>query len=198
MRDGLLPGDLLFQDRSLTAFGQAISAVFSGWQGHPVTHCGLLVEPNLVIEAVAEGVVLTPLPRFLDQGNPGSAVLHGRLTPEWQAWIPEALDWARRQVGRPYNFSFAADAPGLYCSQLVCQAFARAAGQPVLPENPMNFRGPDGDILPYWQEFYAGLGQNVPQDQPGSHPAVVSLSPRLIVQVLRTATQMKRAPSAPA
>lgn len=189
------PGDILFQNRDLTPFGQAVTAVYRGWKNHRINHCGLVMADGRILEAVAAGVVETPLEEFLALSSGQAPVLTGRLVERWRVGLPATLAWARTQLGRPYNRSFSAAGPGFYCSQLLCEAFKVGCGQAVLPESPMNFLDEaTGAILPFWQQYYEQLNLPVPQGQPGSHPAVLSLSANLTVQLLRTVTQIKRAP----
>ncbi len=44
----------------------------------------------------------------------------------------------------------------------------------------MTFKGPDGDIVPYWAAHYDSLGVAVPEGVPGTNPNDLSRSPLLV------------------
>ena len=46
----------------------------------------------------------------------------------------------------------------------------------------MSFRDMDsGEIMPFWVQHYDAINQNIPEGQPGSHPALLSCSDKLMV-----------------
>lgn len=80
---------------------------------------------------------------------------------------PEQLTQrAQACLGTPYNASFWAKQPGYYCSEFVCEVFAPLH---YFHLTPMTF-GPNGTILPDWQEYYNQLGLPIPNGEPGSSP----------------------------
>lgn len=70
-----------------------------------------------------------------------------------------------------------------YCSELIVDSFKVASGdENFFPEHPMSFRDPKtGEILEYWKQYYAYFGRPVPDGEPGSHPATLSLSTKLSI-----------------
>ena len=78
----------------------------------------------------------------------------------------EILKRAKFMLGVPYNPSFRVDQPGYYCSDYVVNAFK---DENIFHLSPMAF-GPNGSVLPEWQQYYENLGLPVPNGQLGSSP----------------------------
>lgn len=184
------PGDLLFQDTDGHPLCDAIEKVTTGFDGANVTHVGIVAEGDgpepVVIEAVSAGVVCTPLQEFLArsldaEGRPKVAV--GRLAGPRRELIPSALRHARELVGAPYDKVFAIDNDAYYCSELVYTIFLRAnRGTAVFALEPMTFKDPDtGKTFPAWQEYFAELGQPIPQGRPGINPGGISRAPAVTI-----------------
>lgn len=179
------PGDLLFQDLDLGPLCDAIEKVTEGCGGADFSHVGIASPNNdgsvVVIEAVPDGVLTTPLDAFLERsldadGNP--KVLVGRLRPEYRRLIPPALDAARALTGRQYDGVFAIDNDRYYCSELVYEAFRKADdGKPLFELAPMTFRDPDtGATMPAWLDYFNDLKTPVPEGEPGINPGGISRS----------------------
>jgi endonuclease/exonuclease/phosphatase family metal-dependent hydrolase len=181
------PGDLLFQDLDSGPLCVAIEKVTQGVDGAQFSHVGMVSEAGengtLVIEAVSEGVVETPLEEFLQrsadsEGRP--KVLVGRLKPGYRPLIPKAVVTARSFLGRPYDRVFAMENESFYCSELIYEAFRQAAGEPLFALAPMTFIDPDtGATFPAWQDYYRELGAPIPEGEPGLNPAGMSRAPVL-------------------
>ena len=177
--DGLVPGDLVFRVNGETAFGGAVGSVVRGWGDLPVYHVGIYEGAGTVWEAGQAGVRRCPL----------------------AGWTGRVLAWVRLQEWLPYNDTFLATKKAFYCSELVVDAF-RASGLPVFKETPLSFRDPStGLLVDYWVRYYADRGLEIPEGQAGSHPAHLSLSPELGVEVLGPVSGSpsigKRSPSTP-
>ena len=197
--DGLVPGDLVFRVNGETAFGGAVGSVVRGWGDLPVYHVGIYEGAGMVWEAGQAGVRRCPLAGWTGK------LLAGRLDPAVQNRVPDlagrVLAWVRLQEGLPYNDTFLATKKAFYCSELVVDAF-RASGLPVFKETPLSFRDPStGLLVDYWVRYYADRGLEIPEGQAGSHPAHLSLSPELGVEVLGPVSGSpsigKRSPSTP-
>ena len=181
-------GDLLFRDCNRGAMCDAIKAVTAGYNGADFSHVGIVGrnekgEP-VVIEAVSKGVVTTDLPRFMERsldstGHP--KVIVGRLKKSYRHLIPAAIRQAVALEGRPYDKAFVIGNDAYYCSELVYEAFRQANnGNPVFVLEPMTFKTPGSDeTLPAWREYFAKLGIDVPEGQPGINPGGISRSPVL-------------------
>ena len=90
-----------------------------------------------------------------------------------------AVKRAKTYCGRGYDTRFLPDNEELYCSELVQKCFLNAAGKPVFPSKPMNFKAPDGTMPPYWEWLFGELGMPVPQGVPGTNPQGMAASPLL-------------------
>ncbi len=185
----LQPGDLLFQDLNGDSFFEAIAKVTEGYNGSVLTHVGIAARNDtgdiVILEALLEGVSETPLDVFLDrsrdeEGNP--KVLVGRLREEQKHLIEPALAGAFSRKNKPYNHLFDInDGNSYYCSELVYVCFMEAnGGEPVFQLEPMTFSDPDTqEVFPVWEEYFDGLGAEVPEGAPGLNPGGMSRSPVL-------------------
>ena len=166
----------------------AIKAVTTGYNGADFSHVGIVVrnekgEP-VVIEAVSKGVVVTDLSRFLGRSVDSTGqpkVIVGRLKKAHRHLVPEAVRQAMALKGKPYDKAFVIDNDAYCCSELVYEAFRRANnGNPVFALEPMTFKTPGSDeTMPAWREYFAKLGIDVPEGQPGINPGGISRSPIL-------------------
>jgi hypothetical protein len=181
-------GDLLFLDGNCGEMCDAIKAVTTGYNGANFSHVGIVArnekgEP-VVIEAVSKGVVVTNLRRFLERSLDSTGqpkVIVGRLKKSHQYLVPEAVRQAVALEGRPYDKAFVIGNDAYYCSELVYEAFRRANnGNPVFALEPMTFKTPGSDeTMPVWRDYFAKLGIDVPEGQPGINPGGISRSPIL-------------------
>ncbi|CAH1855805.1 YiiX/YebB-like N1pC/P60 family cysteine hydrolase [Convivina intestini] len=79
--------------------------------------------------------------------------------------ICRAIGRAQENLNRPYNYSFLPGDEGLYCSELITEAFD---GQNIFELNLLEFGGPQEQE--YWTKYYAKLGMDLPQGVYGSSP----------------------------
>jgi len=181
----LQPGDLLFQDSDLGPLCDAIEKVTTGFQGANFSHVGIVAKDDsgnlVVIEAVSNGVVNTPLRTFLGRsfdarGRP--KVVAGRLKKPYSHLIPSALNEALALKGKPYDKLFAIDNEAYYCSELIYEIFLRAnENKPVFVLQPMTFKDPDtGKMQAAWEDYFSKLGVSIPEGKPGINPGGISRS----------------------
>lgn len=182
-RVALQPGDMLFQDLDGSPLADAIETVTDGVEGSRFSHVGMVIavdgdEPQ-VIEAGGRGVVITPVGRFLARSLDGDGrpkVLVGRLEESHRRLIPAAIEYAKGQVGKPYDKPYVMREDAFYCSELLYYSFAHAnAGEPVFDTAPMTFKDPStGEFFPAWIEYYRKLGTTIPEGEPGLNPGGMS------------------------
>ncbi|WP_263081452.1 YiiX/YebB-like N1pC/P60 family cysteine hydrolase [Endozoicomonas sp. Mp262] len=186
LEEGLRPGDLLFQLSKGQEVEWLISRLFSGVNGQALNHVGLYIGNNHIIEAVSPRVQEVKVEQFVNRaaidlkGKP--CVTIARLIPEYCSLVDKAIDFAQDCLSHPYDNSYG-NCSGWYCSQLIIEAFRFANnGHFLFQETPMSFKDPEtGKIFPYWDIFYKSRGERVPEGQPGSHPALLSLSHQLTI-----------------
>lgn len=165
----LRDGDLLFL---VTKTPNAITAVTKGQHSQAIDHVGIFHFDEgraMVLEATYDGVVETPLSDF---GKEASKVLVGRIRSKFD--IRKSLSNAHAFIGRPYDFLYLPDNPEIYCSELVQLSFVDKDGRNVFAPIPMTFRDSNGDLPPYWQEFYSRRLTPVPEGVSGSNPGELS------------------------
>lgn len=184
----LKPGDLLFQDLDCGPLCEAIEKVTQGYRGASFSHNGLvdttMTGKYIVLEAVSEGVVTTPIDRFLtrsldDQGNP--KVIVGRLKSPYRHLIRKALNEAYTLVGKPYDKIYEMGDSAYYCSEMMYEVFKRAnGGKPFFKTYPMTFKDPDTrQLFPAWEAYYNELDEPVPEGKPGLNPGSMSRSDKI-------------------
>jgi len=139
------------------------------------SHVGIAVRAggiDSILEATSDGgVQVTALGDFLARsarinGRPAVTVMRLRDT----TGVAAAIERARKFIGQPYDYSFRPDNGKMYCSELVWESYLAPDGSRLFPARPMNFRATDGSLPRFWAELFAELGEEVPQDIPGTNP----------------------------
>ncbi len=186
----LQSGDLLFHDSDLGPLCDAIEKVTTGFQGANFSHVGIVAKDDsgnlVVIEAVSNGVVSTPLQTFLGRSFDAQhqpKVVVGRVKEPYRHLIPRALKEGLALKGKPYDKVFAIDNGAYYCSELIYEIFLRANdNEPVFKLQPMTYKDPDtGEMLTAWEDYFSKLGVSIPEGQPGINPGGISRSPVLSI-----------------
>ena len=81
---------------------------------------------------------------------------------------------AKKFIGRPYDVWFSPDNEAMYCSELVRDSYRTPDGDYLFDAKPMNFKNASGEFPVYWQQLFALIGQEIPQDIPGTNPQDMS------------------------
>ena len=181
-------GDILFQDSDCGAPCKAIEKVTTGYKGANLSHVGIAEQNNdenwIVIEAISDGVVKTPLGEFLNrsldaEGKP--KVLVGRVVEKYQSLLPEALKEAQKLLGKPYDEVYKLGNGSYYCSELIYEIFKRANnGEPIFKLYPMTFKDPETrKTFPAWVDYFNELNEQIPEGEPGLNPGGISRSPAI-------------------
>lgn len=198
--DYLQPGDLLFQEGDCGDFCTAIRAVTEGVYGRDFSHVGIVYSGPTgklqVLEAVSDGVVFTPVQSFMQRDtdkNGQPKVLVGRLKEAYQNLIPKALEAGIQYLDKPYDAVFEIGNDAYYCSELVYLMFLYAnQGEPVFELQPMTFKDPKtGETFPVWVDYYAELGKEIPEGEPGLNPGSISRSKKLNIFFLDNLAKVK-------
>lgn len=163
----LLPGDLLFH---VSPHPNAITSVTSGM----VDHVAVVISSDTVIEAVGQGVVLTPISELLHQEG---QYQHARLRKKFD-W-ERTLNNLKTYLGKPYDKLYLPDNDSIYCTELVQISFVNKKGQRIFAPIPMSFHDESGHITAYWRNFYQQYHMEVPEGQPGTNPNEMILRPEL-------------------
>ncbi len=183
-------GDLLFQDLACGELCDGINSTTYGYKNTVVSHVGMIVSVNntepRVIEAVSQGVTLTPLNEFLvrsldKEGHP--RVMVGRVNDQTKPLIPNVIQDAMHHLNAPYNATFSPDAKGFYCSQLITHSFFEANNKAeVFASHPMNFKTDQSNAFsPAWKHYFSELKQPIPQGRPGNNPGMLSRDPHVFI-----------------
>ena len=173
----LQDGDLLFQ---VNAEGNAITTVSKGFSAQAIDHVGIFHRHEgvpMVLEANYDGVVETPFEEYCSQCP---KVLVGRVRGKLD--ISKSLSNAHSLLRRPYDFTFMPDNAEIYCSELVQLSFVYKDGARVFSPIPMSFHDQEGNIIPYWSDFYSRRLMQVPEGVAGSHPGDLSASHKVRIK----------------
>jgi hypothetical protein len=179
----LQEGDLLFQDLDSSPLCNAIELVTPGYKDANFSHIGLVVLYNdtlKVLEAIPPKVVLTPIANFLNRSYDKfkkPKIIVGRLKEEHQYTIKDAIIYAKSKIGIKYDEVFLMNNNSYYCSELIFEAFEKDS---VFKLKPMTFLHPEtNDTLSVWRNYYSKLGVEIPQNEPGINPGIMSLSNKI-------------------
>lgn len=180
----LKEGDILFQDIDCGPMCEAIEAVTQGVNDYNFSHIALVVASNdslYALEAISEGVVLTPIDNFLERSLDSSGkpkVIVGRLKKEYQHLNIKATEYAINQIGTVYDDKFIINNNKYYCSELIYDAYKRANNnQEVFRLYPMTFKPFNSDdFFPVWEEYYKNLEIEIPEGELGINPGGISRS----------------------
>lgn len=176
-QDQVMEGDLLFA-YSTTA-GRAISdATVHDTTTPPIYHVAIATWVNgklYALEAIDEGVTLTPYDTFKQRTMSKGGMLIGRLRD--RSGIDQSVSNALEHLGKPYDDLYMIDTQEIYCSELVQLSYVNGSGQRLFPLINMSFHDQQGHILDYWREHYAKRGMAVPEGALGTNPAQIARDP---------------------
>ena len=188
-------GDLLFQDLDSSPLCDAIELVTSGYKKANLSHIGIVIElgdplcinPDYnyknhvrVLEAIPNKVKTTRLDSFLNRSfdsNNNPKVIVGRLKPEYQYTIENAVEFLKMNLGVDYDNTFIINNEAYYCSEIIYDAFKKDS---IFKLKPMTFlHNETNDTLEIWKEYYTGLGEQIPHNELGINPGLISLSDKI-------------------
>ena len=173
----VLEGDLLFAYSSTT--GRAISdATVHDSTALPIYHVAIATwigDRLYALEAIDEGVVLTPYDKFQERTKNKGGMLIGRLHD--RSGVDQSVSNAMEHLGKPYDDLYMIDTQEIYCSELVQLSYVNGKGQRLFPLINMSFHNAQGRILDYWREHYAKHGMAVPEGALGTNPAQIANDP---------------------
>ena len=193
----LQEGDLLFQDLDSSPLCDAIELVTPGYNFGNFSHIGFMVSDDgklKVLEAIPPKVILTEIDNFLSRSkdkdrNP--KVIVGRLKANFKNTIPSAIEFAKAQLETKYDDVFLMNNNRYYCSELLYEAFSKDS---IFQLHPMTFLHPDsGETLQTWKDYYSELEIEIPQNELGINPGIMSLSEKIeIVHIYGIPDGMKQ------
>lgn len=194
-------GDILFQDLDSSPLCDAIELVTPGYKDGNLSHIGIIVETNQpplptnpdeicedkyfydleqdvkVLEALPGGVQITNIDSFLNRScdiNKNPKVIVGRLKQKHQHIIQDAISFLKTKLAIKYDDVFLINNDAYYCSELIYEAFEKDS---VFQLQPMTFLHPKTkDTLAIWKEYYSNLKMEIPQNELGINPGIMSLS----------------------
>ncbi|CAD6199348.1 unnamed protein product [Caenorhabditis auriculariae] len=172
------PGDLVFFEKRVSK--EFVDAVAASGNSNLV-HVGIISSRGTLVHATPDGVLEQKLEETAEETE--NAVLEVVRVDLDRKEKMLAEEIARSKVGLPYNDVFSANCKNskneeaYYCSQIVTEAYQHADMR--WPSHQLNFQNEDGSFIEYWVQYYKERGVQIPQGDPGSHPAQLRKSPLL-------------------
>ena len=196
-------GDMLFQDLDSSPLCDAIELVTPGYKNGNFSHIGIIIEGGIpfctnsdsrfeekyfynlnedfkVLEALPGGVQITSIDSFLNRSydiNKNPKVIVGRLKLKYQYTLKDAIPFLKSKIGIGYDDAFIINNNSYYCSELIYEAFEKDS---IFRLQPMTFLHPETkDTLAIWKEYYANIGVQIPENELGINPGIMSLSDKI-------------------
>ncbi len=126
-RKEIQPGDVI-----LTG---ALRRMHSLYIGSVFTHALIYLGSEICIHAVAQGVGTISLHDVLDEYDTIMILRHKKNNKEK---IKTMIEYAKQQIGKPFDFTFENDEKKLYCTELLYHAFTKGHMDMSIKENGEN------------------------------------------------------------
>ena len=183
----LREGDLLFQDLNCGDLCDAIEAVTKGVDGKKFSHCAMVININdtiQIVEAIGDKVQLNSIKNFFSRSGDTSTINNitvARVNPQFETLIHKAIQFAKIQIGQPYDNEFLLDNGKWYCSELLYQSFKEANNQTDFFElEPMTFIDKKTNLFfPAWVDYYKQINTEIPEGKAGINPGLISRSSKI-------------------
>jgi len=181
-------GDLIFFSRQAnsnvaaagTDFEAAVCACVGGNVFHVAIGTGVDENFKLIQATTKQGVIEESLDECLSREfegcDAGLLLTFAKVAVEGIA-KEKVIEFARSKIGTAYNDIFSETCKNsggkeaYYCCQLVRKAYTAACGNEIFPTQPLSFHSSDGQIIPYWIDYFAERNLPVPTEGIGSHPS---------------------------
>ena len=173
----VMEGDLLFACSKTHATAITAATVHDA-TALPIYHVAIATWVSgkpYALEAIDEGVVLTPFETFEQRTMSKGSMIVGRLKD--RSGIDQSVSNAMEHIGKPYDNLYMIDTQEIYCSELVQLSYVNGKGERLFPLIHMSFHDASGRILDYWRQHYAKHGMMVPEGAMGTNPAQIASDP---------------------
>ena len=186
-------GDLLFSVGSGNSdFTSAIKESTSMKDEIPYSHVGIVsIEGDdiFIIEATTRGGVRkSTLKEFFAEAaeiDGKKLIAVGRLIPELQYSIPDAIENASAHLGKKYDYYYDEANDLFYCSELVRFSFKDSSGNYIIEPLKMSFKNKEtGKPDPFWKSHFKKLNVDIPEGMPGTNPADMAKLP--VIDIVHT------------
>jgi len=177
-------GDLLFVGAKSEHLSGAINRVTQKEENIAFDHVALVEVSHdriYLIHATGEkGTLRESISDYIHRSLPEKPTWFiFRLKDDYQPCVPDAIDEAKKWLGKPYNRSYILNDSSIYCSDLIERAFRKCH---LFDLEPMTFKDPKtNEFDAYWIRFYDRLGIPIPEGQPGCNPNGLAASDKLMV-----------------
>ena len=177
-----IPADYSLDDNSMDA---AIADATGSPDSLNLIHVAIAEvegDQTWIIDATIKyGVDRHPLDTFLTQFTlkDGSYPVFEVMRLKDDKVAQTAVERAKSFVGTSYDVAFLPDNGALYCTELVQVSYLTDDGSRIFASAPMNFKNAEGEFPVYWQQLFALIGQQIPQDIPGTNPQAMARDPQL-------------------
>lgn len=175
-------GDLIFVGAIDEGLSGAIKTATLQTSLYNYDHVGLIERSNdsiyVLHAAPTGGSQRESLTQFYQaRKKDANEIVLYRLKNQYKKSIPDAIQQAKKMLGKPYNWEYILNEETYYCSDYVERAFRKDA---IFEMIPMNFKNKStGTFDQFWIDFYSQRNLAIPQDEPGTNPNQLSNSPKL-------------------
>jgi hypothetical protein len=109
----------------------------------------------------------------------------GRLIPELQYSIPDAIENASAHLGKKYDYYYDEANDLFYCSELFRFSFKDSSGNYIIEPLKMSFKNKEtGKPDPFWESHFKKLNVDIPEGMPGTNPADMAKLP--VIDIVHT------------
>ncbi len=100
--------------------------LFHSFVREPLTHSEFYIGKNKFVHSTAEGVSYMSIYEVFEDYDTLVILRMPKNIKHRKRMIHKAVKFAKRQLGKPYDFEFQSDKETFFCTQLVNEAFAHA------------------------------------------------------------------------
>ena len=177
-------GDLIFVGAEKANLSGAINRVTQQKDSIAFDHIGIIeksADSLFVLHASSKkGTIRESVKIFYQtQKTADNKIVVYRLKNNFQNAIPDAILFAKKMLGKPYNWTYILNDSSYYCSDFIERCFRK---NHIFNLEPMTFINPKtGKTDDFWMEFYQKQNLKVPEGKLGCNPNGLAASDKLFL-----------------
>lgn len=177
-------GDLVFVGAEKANLSGAINRVTQKKDSIAFDHIGIIeksVDSIFVLHASSKkGSIKESIQAFYQSEKVAdNKIVVYRLKNNFQKAIPDAILFAEKMLGKPYNWTYILNDSSYYCSDFIERCFRK---NHIFSLEPMTFINPKTNKTDeFWMEFYKKQNLEVPEGKLGCNPNGLAASDKLFL-----------------
>ncbi|WP_082468319.1 YiiX/YebB-like N1pC/P60 family cysteine hydrolase [Pedobacter sp. R20-19] len=177
-------GDLVFVGAEKANLSGAINRVTQKKDSIAFDHIGIIeksVDSIFVLHASSKkGSIKESIQAFYQSEKVAdNKIVVYRLKNNFQKAIPDAILFAEKMLGKPYNWTYILNDSSYYCSDFIERCFRK---NHIFTLEPMSFINPKTNKTDeFWMEFYKKQNLEVPEGKLGCNPNGLAASDKLFL-----------------